>query len=318
MMMLSMMQWSSAMSDDDNMDSGFELRSAMGRLSRGYGQDIRQAPLHISTQRQRSTTSATPTPALQLEELTPTEISEYLHGLDPQHGHVSYDDPTSEASQLFEEKQSTQAARYIQIAHQLSEQQRLQRLAQRRTEQAFRELLKTLCQAQQQLNEAFQNTDEGEALSYSALDIDPDCSVAVLRFAWHQLTFMWFPHTKPLLVIPQEDASVSEAGQKQYFSGGTPPMSESHAPFFAGRLMVLRGDYAEMMDQVNGSLDIQDVLPFELGSLYVPSNPETLPCLFRVAYHERPEDTLLPLEEGLEACVFQFIELLSFGGYLHE
>ncbi|MFM7469676.1 MAG: hypothetical protein ACKO37_09275 [Vampirovibrionales bacterium] len=336
MMMLSTMQWSSSMFEDEGSEFGFERYPSAGRMHRG--QDLKSPMLQAGTQRQSMKHSHETFPSgvtassdclseVMPGQLTPTEMSEYLHELDP---HVMLDQtdfiPNTLASttlphtSLPEKALPTEDSRFklLRVAQQLSEQQRLQALAQRRTEEVFRELVTQLKEHVHVLQESFQNVGEGPLSPSVSLEHDADCSVAVFRFAWHHLTFLWFPHTKPLLVIPQEDAHVTDLAKKAYTDLGASSSSEAPAPFFAGRIMVLRGAYDDMMDSVNGSLEIQDVLPFELGSCYIPSNPETLPCLFRVAFHERPEDTLLTLSEGLEACVFQFMELLAFGGYLHE
>jgi hypothetical protein len=177
------------------------------------------------------------------------------------------------------------------FSHQLTQQLQLFHRTRENTQNLFSAVVATLRSVSEQFHTYLPHDDTH---SQVRLDIDPDESVATLSFLWHEITFLIAPQTKPMLTLRQD----------------------GH-PFFCGRIQALKGNYADIMEETGGSLDSQDLAAYELSSLFAPANAMGQ-AMIRMTLGDEPEECLMGFESAAENFVMKMIELLSFGGYVHD
>lgn len=117
-------------------------------------------------------------------------------------------------------------------------------------------------------------------------------STIVLTILWHTISLVLVNNEKP---------------QALY--------RETEAPFFAGRIMALNGNYAHIMREHAGN-EMQGLLEHEVASLFVPAEKGT-PTVMKIK-HLGSRELYLSHIDAPKEFLLKVIEIICGGGLYHE
>lgn len=160
------------------------------------------------------------------------------------------------------------------------------------TNEIFRQMLECLIAFADALKQSF--ASRGISTQNIYIEKDPQNTTAVFTIFWHTFSFTTRCNNMPQALFRENDA-----------------------PLFAGRIMAIKGDYNELVKNINGHKEeMKLLLENEIASLFIPAE-KSQSSVFKIKHRANREFHLTQVDAAREFAL-TVIEAICGGHIYHE